>query len=227
MDAVMRIISVNVGLPREFLWKGAPVVTGIFKEAVAGSVAVGKTNLDGDQQADLTVHGGAQKAVYAYPAEHYDYWRRELPEVTFSWAMFGENLTTEGLLEDTLCIGDRLRVGSAILEVTQPRLPCYKLAMRFSRDDMIQRFLGSGRSGFYFSVVEEGEVSTGSEIEILSRDANQVTVADISRLYFSKKADPELLQRAINVSALPRNWRDELMVRAREHGKDHRGTIGG
>ncbi len=183
------------------------------KEPVAGPVKIKKLNLAGDQQADLTVHGGTEKAIYGYPAEHYEYWRQELPDVTFSWGRFGENLTTEGLLEDTLGIGDRVRVGSAILTVTQPRLPCYKLALRFSRDDMIKRFLRSRRSGFYFSVAQEGEVSAGSTIEILSRDPNQVTVADISRLYFSKSPDAELLQRAIHVSALPQGWKDELLLR--------------
>jgi MOSC domain-containing protein YiiM len=215
----MKIVSVNVGLPREVVWKGAPVVTAIFKEPVTGPVRVGELNLSGDRQADLTVHGGAEKASYGYPAEHYEYWRRELPDVAFSWGMFGENLTTEGLLEDALCIGDRLKVGSAVLMVTQPRMPCYKLTLRFDREDMIKRFLRSRRSGFYFSVVQEGEISASSGIEVLSRDPNQVTIADISRLYLSKEADPGLLQRALNVSALPGGWKDELVLRAQSrHG---------
>ena len=179
----MKIISVNVGLPREVAWMGSMVRTGIFKEPVEGPVMIREMNLDGDKQADLSVHGGAQKAVYAYPAEHYDYWRRELPEVTFSWGNFGENLTTEGLLEDSLHIGDRFKIGSAMLQVSQPRMPCYKLRIRFGRDDMIKRFLLSGRSGFYFSVVEPGEVRAGSEISIVSRDAEQLTIAHTNRLY--------------------------------------------
>ncbi len=174
-----------------------------------------RLNLAGDRQADLTVHGGTEKAVYGYPAEHYEYWRRELPGEAFSWGKFGENLTTEGLSEETVCIGDRLKVGSAILMVTQPRLPCYKLAAKFNRDDMIKRFLRSRRSGFYFSVTQEGEVSKSSQVEFLSRDPAEVTVADISRLYFSKEPDPELLRRAINVSALPQIWEDDLALRAR------------
>src|SRR5205807_2049773 len=164
-----------VGMPREVTWKGTRVQTGIFKEPVDGPVEVSKLNLFGDQQADLTVHGGAEKAVYAYPAEHYDYWRNELPHSSFSWGAFGENLTTEGLREDALYIGDRLRIGSAILMVTQPRMPCYKLALKFERDDMIKRFLMSGRSGFYFSVIEPGEVTAGSKVETLNRDPHQVT----------------------------------------------------
>ena len=211
----MKIVSVNVGMPRDVIWKGMTVQTAIFKEPVDGPVTISRLNLAGDQQADLTVHGGAEKAVYAYPAEHYEYWRKELPEVPFSCGQFGENLTTEGLGENSLCIGDRLRIGSALLMVTQPRMPCYKLALRFDRDDMLKRFLTSRRSGFYFSVIEEGEVRAGSEVEVLSRDPHRVTVADVGRLYLGQTRDPELLQRAMNVRALPRNWKAELMLRAR------------
>jgi MOSC domain-containing protein YiiM len=206
----MKVVSVNVGMPREVLWKGVQVMTGIFKEPVDGPVMISPLNLAEDKQADLRVHGGVEKAVYAYPAEHYDYWRHELPDVTLPWGKFGENLTTEGLLEDTLCIGDRLRVGSAVLTVTQPRTPCYKLAIRFERNDMIQRFLQSGRSGFYFSVAEPGEVSPGSRIEILSRDPHGVTIADIVRLYLGQTRETELRERAISVAALPANWKAAL-----------------
>src|SRR5579859_5477645 len=167
-------------MPREIEWKGTTVATGIFKEPVVGAVKIGELNLEGDKQADLTVHGGAAKAVYAYPAAHYEYWRRELPHVEFSWGMFGENLTTEGLDENNLCVGDTVRVGSSILTVTQPRLPCYKLQVRFHRDDMIKRFLVSGRTGFYFLVNQPGEVHSGSEITIFNRDPNRVSVADVA-----------------------------------------------
>ena len=215
----MRIVSANVGMPREVVWQGMTVRTGIFKEPVVGPVTINKLNLAGDKQADLTVHGGPAKAVYAYPTEHYEYWRQELPGVSFPWGKFGENLTTEGLQEDTLYIGDRVGAGSAILMVTQPRMPCYKLALRFERDDMIKRFLKSGRSGFYFSVIEPGEVSAGSKVEILSRDPNRVTVAEIVRLYLGQTGDGDLLERATNVSALPGNWKAELLLRARrDHG---------
>jgi MOSC domain-containing protein YiiM len=212
----MRIISVNVGLPQEVAWKGLTVQTGIFKEPVHGSVKLDTLNLAGDRQADLTVHGGVEKAVYAYPAEHYEYWRRELPDVEFPWGKFGENLTTEGLFEDSLFIGDRLKVGSAVLVVTQPRLPCYKLTIRFERDDMIKRFLRSGRSGFYFSVLEPGEVSAGSEVEVLSRDPHRVAVADITKLYLGRSHDAGLVQRATSVSALPASWKADLQRRAAE-----------
>jgi len=211
----VQVVSVNLGLPREVIWKGMTVQTGIFKDPVDRPVTICKLNLAGDRQADLTVHGGAEKAVYAYPAEHYQYWRKKLPEAQFSWGKFGENLTTEGLTEDALCVGDRLRAGSAVLMVTQPRMPCYKLALRFERDDMMKRFLMSRRSGFYFSVIEEGEVRAGSEIEILSRDPHRVAVLDIVRLYLGQANDPELLQRAMDVSALPQNWKADLSLRAR------------
>ena len=210
----MKVISVNVALPREVIWKGMNVSTGIFKAPVDGRVNIGQLNLDGDKQADLSVHGGPEKAVYAYPAEHYDYWRRELPNRTFSWGQFGENLTTEGLVEDALYVGDHLRVGSATLMVTQPRMPCYKLALRFGRDDMIKRFLASGRSGFYFSVVETGSVGAGSTIQLLARDANHVSIADVQRFYLGPVRDPELLKRIEKLDALPENWKRELSLRA-------------
>jgi MOSC domain-containing protein YiiM len=211
----MKVVSVNVGLPREVLWKGASVSTGIFKSPVEGLVPIKRLNLRGDQQADLSVHGGVHKAVYGYPLEHYAYWRSELPEVELGWGAFGENLTTEGLDEKTLHVGDRLRVGSALLVVAQPRIPCYKLTIRFDRDDMVKRFVASNTSGFYFSVLEEGEVEAGSEIEIVHRDPEKVAVSDISDLYYGKSRDANLLARAVNLEALPASWRDYLRERVR------------
>jgi len=204
----MKLISINVGLPREVIWKGRTVTTGIFKDPVKGRVMVRRLNLDGDQQADLSVHGGLDKAVYGYPAEHYEYWRSELPGMELPWGMFGENLTTEGLLEEVVNIGDRFRIGSSGLMVTQPRMPCYKLQVKFGRDDIVKRFLRSDRPGFYFSVLEEGEVSTGDEIELISRDENNVTIADIARLYVGERDNLDLLNRAVQVEALPGSWRD-------------------
>jgi MOSC domain-containing protein YiiM len=209
----MKIISVNVGLPREVIWKGRSVTTGIFKEPVEGVIKVRSLNLDGDRQADLTVHGGRDKAVYAYASEHYDYWRKELPEMSLPFGMFGENLTTEGLFEQEVNTGDRLRIGTSLFEVTQPRMPCYKLALKFGRDDIIKRFLQSERSGIYFAVLEEGEVKAGDAIEFISRDENRVTVTDIARLYSSEKGNPDLLRRAIQVPALPESWRDYFLER--------------
>jgi len=204
----MKLASVNVGLPRDVIYKGNEVRTGIFKEPVQGRVRVRRLNLDGDRQADLSVHGGPEKAVYAYPSEHYEYWRAELPEMDIPFSMFGENLTTEGLLEEQLNIGDRFRIGSAKFTITQPRMPCHKLAVKFQRDDIIKRFLKSGRTGFYLSVTEEGEVGAEDEIELLHRDENNVTVADITSLYTDRKGDRALLERAIRVEALPERWRD-------------------
>jgi MOSC domain-containing protein YiiM len=210
----MKIVSVNVGLPREVAWKGTSVSTGIFKSPVEGLIPIKKLNLRGDQQADLTVHGGPYKAVYGYPSEHYAYWRSELPQAELGWGAFGENLTTEGLNEDDLYVGDQLRVGSALLMVTQPRMPCYKLTIRFDRDDMIKRFIGSRTSGFYFSVVEEGEVEAVSPVEIVYRDPDRVSVNDINHLYYGRSRNAELLNRAVNLAALPASWRDYLRERA-------------
>ncbi|MBI1876653.1 MAG: MOSC domain-containing protein [Chloroflexi bacterium] len=204
----MKLISVNVGRPRTVIWKGHPVTTGIFKEPVNGQVTLRRLNLAGDKQADLSVHGGPSKAVYVYPAEHYDYWQQELPELNLPWGMFGENLTTQGLLEDAIFIGDRLRVGTAEVMVTEPRMPCYKLALKFGRDDIIKRFLRSGRSGFYLAVLQEGEVAAGDTLELIQRDPHQVTVADIVRLYVKEKNNLELLHRAVQVEALSEGWRD-------------------
>jgi len=204
----MKIISINVGMPREIFHDGRIIQTGIFKAPVQGRVRVNALNIDGDQQADHTVHGGASKAIYAYPSEHYDYWRKELPQVDFPWGSFGENLTTEGLLEKELHIGDRLCAGSIELIVTQPRLPCYKLNAKFNRADMVKRFLKSRRTGFYFAVAREGEIGAGHRIHFLSRDEGRVGVADITRLYAFERNDLEEMRRAAEVNALPEDWRD-------------------
>lgn len=203
----MRLVSVNIGHPREVIYKGKTVTTGIFKEPVEGRIRLRTLNLDGDRQADLSVHGGLSKAAYGYPIEHYEYWRAEFPGMNLPWGMFGENFTTEGLREDSVNIGDRFRIGSAEVMVTEPRLPCYKLAAKFGRDDIIKRFLHSGRTGFYFAVMQEGEVGTGDGIELVSRDEHSVTVADITRLYVREKDDVGTLRRAVQVTALPESWR--------------------
>ena len=211
--SLMQVISVNVGLPREVVWKGQTVVTGIFKEAVEGRVAVRRLNLEGDRQADLTVHGGPEKAVYAYPAEYYSFWRKQFPEMNLPWGMFGENLTITGLLDETVHIGDHFQVGSAKLMVTQPRLPCYKLGLKFGRDDILKRFLHSGMTGFYFSVLDEGEVAAGDSIRLLHRDDHQVKVADITRLYRQDKYNLDLIRRVVAVEALAEVWRDYFLQR--------------
>lgn len=209
----MKIVSLNVGRPRLVVSDGQTVSTGIYKTPVEGRVMLRTLNLDGDRQADLTVHGGPAKAAYAYPAEHYGYWRDELPGAELPWGVFGENFTTEGLDESNVNVGDRLRLGSAEVTVTQPRMPCYKLGIKFGRSDIVKRFLASGRTGFYFSVQREGEVGAGDEIEFIRRDRHGVTIADILRLYVSDGGDVETLRRAVEVEALPQIWRDHFRQR--------------
>jgi len=182
-SSTMKLVSVNVGTPRGVILKGRTITTGIFKEPVQGRVMLRRLNIDGDKQADLSVHGGADKAVYVYPKEHYEYWQQKLPNMKLPWGMFGENFTTEGLLEDAVRIGDRFRVGTAELKVTQPRLPCYKLGIKFGRADMVKRFLASGRTGFYLAVLREGMVGAGYTIELIGRNVNNATVAEIIKLY--------------------------------------------
>jgi MOSC domain-containing protein YiiM len=203
----MRIVSVNVAQPREVAWKGMLVSTGIFKKPVGRRLMLRRLNLDGDQQADLSVHGGPGKAVYAYPSEHYEFWGRELGR-DLDWGMFGENFTLAGLLEDQVRVGGRYRIGSAEVMVTQPRVPCYKLALKFGRDDIIKRFLQSGRSGFYLSVLEEGEVGPGDALEKVGEAGDgTLTIAEVNWLYLHEKSNVELLKRAVRVSALPAGWR--------------------
>ena len=212
----MKIISLNVGRPRLILSNGQAISTGIYKTPAGGRVMLRTLNLDGDRQADLTVHGGPEKAAYAYPAEHYGYWREELPGAELPWGMFGENFTTEGLDERSVHVGDRFRVGAAEVTVTQPRMPCHKLAVKFGRADILKKFLASGRTGFYFSVQREGEVGAGDEIELIGRDGNGVTVADITRLYVRDGSDVETMRRAVAVEALPEMWRDHFRQRLAE-----------
>jgi len=217
----MKLLSVNVGLPREVEWKGKIITTGIFKDLVPGRVMLRRLNLDGDRQADLTVHGGVDKAVYAYPAAHYAYWRDELAGGELPFGMFGENFTVEGLTEEAVSIGDRFSIGAAEVVVTQPRLPCYKLGLKFGRDDMVKRFLASGRTGFYFSVAREGEVGSCDEVRLIGRDEGRVTVRDITRLYASRRYsadEAETARRATRLEALPLSWRGYLLQRLQKLG---------
>jgi MOSC domain-containing protein YiiM len=206
----VRVLSVNVGLPREVEWQGRRVRTSIWKEPVSGPVRVAALNIEGDRQSDLSVHGGREKAVYVYPGEHYDFWRRELEWPDLAPGAFGENLTTEGILEDEIRIGDRLRAGSVEFEVVQPRTPCYKLGIRFGRDDMIQRFLASGRSGLYLSVIREGTLAPGDTIDLASAAEHDVTVADVAASFATGGEDQNLLRRVIAVPTLPLGLKDHL-----------------
>jgi MOSC domain-containing protein YiiM len=206
----MKIISVNVSLPRTITYMGKDLATGIFKEPIAGPMMLRRLNLDGDRQADLTAHGGPSKAAYAYPSEHYPFWKKELPGMDLPWGMFGENFTIEGLLENDVCIGDELRIGEALVVVTQPRSPCYKLGIKFGRADMVKRFLASGRSGFYLAVLKEGRVQAGDAIERVKENEEHVSVRDLNSLYAEGKFDSGLIERALRVAALPKGWRDYL-----------------
>ncbi len=205
-QSVGRVESVQVGLPRDVWWEGRQVRTSIFKDPVAGPVPVKADGLVGDRQADLTVHGGPTKAIYAYFAEHYDFWRQELNEADLSFGAFGENLTLSGLDESTVHVGDRFRIGTADLVVTEPRVPCYKLNVRFGRKDVVKRFLASGRSGVYFGVEKEGMIETGNEVHLISADPAQVAIQTIHQLYVGKgsRSDHE---RAVSLEALPESWR--------------------
>jgi MOSC domain-containing protein YiiM len=205
----VEIVSLNVGLPREVAWRGRTVRTGIFKAPVSGSLRARASGLEGDGQADLSVHGGRDKAVYGYPAEHYGYWREALPEAELSWGALGENLTTRGLLEDAVHIGDRFRVGGAELAVTQPRTPCFKLGLRHDRPGLVKQFLRSGRSGFYFAVLVEGAVEAGDRIERIALDERRLSVADCVRLARGK-GDRDLLRAAAAHPALADAWQTQL-----------------
>jgi MOSC domain-containing protein YiiM len=213
MKKAMKLISLNVARPQLALYRGTTISTGIFKKPVTGPIPLRTLNLDGDRQADLAVHGGPYKAVYGYPSEHYDFWRHELFGATLPWGMFGENFTTEGLSESDLHIGDRLQVGTAVIMVRQPRIPCYKLAVKFHRSDILARFLRSGRSGFYFSVEQEGVVSPGDSFEFLSREPQAISIAEMNRLFVEDKYNARLLEKAIATPALPEDWRDYFRKR--------------
>jgi MOSC domain-containing protein YiiM len=203
----MRVVSVNVGVPRTVRWKGREITTGIFKEPVGGRVPMRRLNLDGDRQADLAVHGGAAKALYAYPYGHYAFWREQLGD-DLSFGAFGENVTVEGLpLEDEVAVGDRFRVGSAEHVVTQPRLPCSKLGLRFGREDMVKRFLASGRTGYYLAVEVKGAVAAGDAVETIARHPARISIAEIIRVYVSDRDDLATIERLAHLDALPVEWR--------------------
>jgi MOSC domain-containing protein YiiM len=205
----MRVLSVNVGLPREIAWNGGTVLTGIFKDPVASAVPLRKLNLDGDTQADLSVHGGPDKAVYAYPFEHYSDWQAKLGRSLLPGA-FGENLTTEGLSENQVHIGDEFLIGTARLVVTQPRMPCYKLGIRFGHPGMVKTFLNMGWPGIYFAVVGEGHVGPGDSIVQVHADERQITVSDMLALILNREPAPDDVRRLLEVPALASVWREEF-----------------
>ena len=207
----MKVVSLNVGVPRTVRYMDRDITTGIFKSPVRGPLLLRRLNLDGDHQADLENHGGRNKAVYAYPSEHYEFWRREFPDMELPWSMFGENLTTEGLREEDACIGDHFRIGEAVVKVTQPRIPCYKLGIRFGRPDIVKRFLASRRSGIYFAVVEEGLVNTGDAIERVGESEHRISIADVNRAYVNARDNLPLTRRIVTLEILPRALHDEFV----------------
>jgi MOSC domain-containing protein YiiM len=209
----VQLVSLNVARPRLVVYKGTSINTGIFKQPVSGPLRLRTLNLDGDRQADLSVHGGPYKALYSYPSEHHPFWRRKLPGMDLPWGMFGENFTTSGLAEEELHVGDRFQIGAAIVMVRQPRTPCYKLAAKFQRDDMLQRFLLSGRSGFYFSVEQEGSVAVEDTFQLLIRNQEGITISKMNRLFVREKYNQELILKAIHTTALPPDWREYLSER--------------
>ena len=208
----MKLLSLNVGRPRQVETPRGPVLTAIWKSPIEGRVGLKRFNIVGDQQADLRVHGGENKAVYLYPSEHYAFWRAEFPAMDLQPGMFGENLTTEGIDEREVHIGDRFRIGTAVLQVSQPRMPCFKLALKFGRPDMVKRFWQSGRSGIYFSIVEEGELAAGDEIVEVSRMSDGITIAELVKLYRDPDPDPARIQAALN-APLAGSWKTELRER--------------
>lgn len=209
-----RVLSVNVGLPRRIPSGEGETETGIFKRPIAGPVRVNRLNLAGDGQADLANHGGADKAVYAYPEEHYRWWREQLGDLPDGWGVFGENLTVSGLSEHRLLVGDVLRIGTALLRVTEPRVPCYKLALRLERPDMVRRFARANRTGFYLAVAREGELEAGDAVELVERSAGGPSVAALMRLrLFSDRADLPALRASVEAPSLTEEWRGHLRRR--------------
>jgi MOSC domain-containing protein YiiM len=203
-------------------WKGRTVSTSIFKEPVSGPVELRRHNLEGDKQADLSVHGGPTKAVYAYPSEHYPFWRAEFSEMELPWGMFGENLTTEGMSEESVHIGDVFQIGTAQLIVTEPRMPCFKLTIRFEREDIVKRFLQSQRSGVYFGVEQAGTVQAGDQFELLSTNSQRLKVADVTRLYTTDKDNVALLEKAVATPALPEKWKGYFNHRLEKLNASHK-----
>src|SRR5882762_6211162 len=205
-----RLLSVNVGLPRDIAWKGRTVHTGIWKNLLRGRCRVGRLNLEGDGQGDLAGHGGEQRAVFVYQIESYRYWQEQLKRTDFVHGQFGENFTIEGLPDDAVCIGDRYQIGSALFEVTQPRVTCYRVGIRMNEPRMPALLTSSGRPGFYFRVLQEGEVGAGDEIVKVGEAKERMTVAEINALLYSPNHPRDQLERALRIEALSPGWRSSF-----------------
>lgn len=204
----MKLVSIHVGKPREVDYNGQNVSTGIFKEEISGPVRVHSLNIEGDKQADLTVHGGPDKAVYAYPIEHYDFWKKERNDLEFRPGVFGENLSVTGLNEKEVCVGDVYHVGSVVFRVTNPRMPCFKLGIKMNDTRFIKDFMDARKNGFYLRVLEEGEIEAGNEIEKTGEDGYGLTIDEVIQLYTIRKNDADLLGKAVNSPSLPEDWKE-------------------
>jgi len=218
-----RLLSVNVGLPRDIEWKGRTVHTGIWKSAVQDRRRVGRLDLEGDGQGDLAGHGGEQRAVYVYQIESYRYWQEQLKRTDFVYGQFGENFTVEGLADDSVCIGDRFQIGSAVFEVTQPRVTCYRVGIRMNEPRMAALLTGSGRPGFYFRVLQEGEVGAGDEIVKVGEAKERMTVAEINALLYSPNHARDQLARALRIEALSKGWRGSFEALLQSHTSGNAG----
>ena len=207
-----RLLSVNVGLPNDIAWHGKTVHTAVWKRAVSGRRMARRLNLDGDGQGDLIGHGGEHRAVFVYQFDCYRYWQRELGRDDFSFGQFGENFTVEGLPDDKVCIGDRYRIGSALFEVTQPRVTCYRVGIRMNEPTMAALLVSHGRPGFYFRVLEEGEVKAGEEIIMVASGAEQMTVAQANALLYLPGHSREELERALRIPALSAGWKNSFQA---------------
>lgn len=214
----MKLLSLNVGRPRTVLHQGKSVTTGIFKDPQSGRVRLGRLNLEGDGQADLQAHGGEHKAVYAYPHENYAHWARVLGRDDFVPGQFGENFTTEGLGDDEVHIGDIFRLGGAVVQVTQPRVPCFKLDLRMATAGFAKPFLKSGRVGFYLRVVEEGEVGAGDALDRVELGAGSMSVREVSNLLYFDKDNVDDTRRVLAIPALAPGWRTSFEQRLAKHG---------
>ncbi len=206
--------SINVGRPQEAQWQGKTFLTSIFKDPVSGPVKVSFTNLEGDQQSDLKVHGGPTRAIYAYASEHYEFWKKELNRTDLPWGFFGENLDISGgVFDDKLHVGDRFAIGDVELEVMQPRMPCFKLAMKLNDKSFIKKFANERRLGFYFSVLKEGTIEAGQQLTSTFVSENSITIDEIVELYFFDKDNKTLIHKALQTERLTDSWKEFLQKR--------------
>jgi len=220
-----RLLSVNVGLPRDIAWKGRTVHTGIWKNLLRGRCRVGRLNLEGDGQGDLAGHGGEQRAVFVYQIESYRYWQEQLKRTNFVHGQFGENFTVEGLPDDAVCIGDRYQIGSALFEITQPRVTCYRVGIRMHEPRMPALLTSSGRPGFYFRVLQEGEVGAGDEIVKVGEGEERMTVSDINALLYSPNHARERLERALRIEALSPGWHSSFEALLHSQSSGNAGLV--